>query len=228
MIINHNYKFIYLKSRKTGSTSLEIALSKFCGPQAIITKISPKDEKIRQKMGYPGPQNENVKLSHYSFKDWAHALRYRKFRKFYNHIPAKRVKDWVPKEVWDDYFIFSFERNPFDKAVSRYYWDLSNMDNTPEINNYLKEIPVNRLSNWEIYGIKDKIVADRVFTYENLQESLKDLRAILRLPEEINLPKAKAKHRKTIKNYNELLNQESQQYIESVCQKEIEQFNYSF
>ncbi|MEL6382956.1 MAG: chondroitin 4-O-sulfotransferase, partial [Cyanobacteria bacterium J06626_18] len=32
MIISHEYKFIFLKTRKTAGTSIEIALSKFCGP----------------------------------------------------------------------------------------------------------------------------------------------------------------------------------------------------
>jgi hypothetical protein len=47
VIISHKHRFIYIKTRKTASTSLEIALSAFCGPDDILTKFSDADEVIR-------------------------------------------------------------------------------------------------------------------------------------------------------------------------------------
>ena len=40
MILNNKYNFLYLKQRRTSSTSLEIALSRFCSTDDIITKIN--------------------------------------------------------------------------------------------------------------------------------------------------------------------------------------------
>ena len=57
MILSHKYKYIFIKSFKTASTSLEIALSKFCGTKDIITPIIDEDEKIRKANGFNGPQN---------------------------------------------------------------------------------------------------------------------------------------------------------------------------
>ena len=57
MIISHKHKFIFLKTVKTAGTSIEIALSKYCGPDDIITPASPEDEITRSELGYPGPQN---------------------------------------------------------------------------------------------------------------------------------------------------------------------------
>ena len=37
MIISHKHKFIFFKTRKTAGTSLQIALSEFCGSDDIIT-----------------------------------------------------------------------------------------------------------------------------------------------------------------------------------------------
>ena len=57
MIASHQHRFIFLKTRKTAGTSVEIALSKVCGPDDIITEISPEDEELRQAAGGRPPQN---------------------------------------------------------------------------------------------------------------------------------------------------------------------------
>lgn len=121
MIINHKYKFIFIKTRKTAGTSIEIALSQFCDTNDVITTLS-KDELIRQELGYPGPQKYNVALKYYGMRDWLNFIGKAKRKQFYNHSPAKFIRDCIPDRIWNNYFKFTFERNPFDKAISRYYW----------------------------------------------------------------------------------------------------------
>ena len=57
VIASHQHRFVFLKTRKTAGTSVEIALSKVCGPDDVITEISPEDEKLRQAAGGRAPQN---------------------------------------------------------------------------------------------------------------------------------------------------------------------------
>ena len=47
MIVSHKHKFIFVKTVKTAGTSVEIALSRFCGENDIITPIHPPDEELR-------------------------------------------------------------------------------------------------------------------------------------------------------------------------------------
>ena len=70
MILSHKHKFIFIKTKKTASTSLEIVLSKLCGKDDIITPVSEltwtgqirrfeknNEEDLRKKINAPNPQN---------------------------------------------------------------------------------------------------------------------------------------------------------------------------
>ncbi len=39
MICSHVHKFVFIKTTKTASTSIEMGLERFCGPQDIVTPI---------------------------------------------------------------------------------------------------------------------------------------------------------------------------------------------
>ncbi len=117
MIISHKYKFIFLKIAKTAGTSIEIALSKYCGADDIITPVSPEDEKTRRDLGYPGPQNYLSPIWDYGVRDVAkRLLKGGKKARFKNHISAKKVKAYIGEQVWNSYYKFCFERNPLYTA----------------------------------------------------------------------------------------------------------------
>src|SRR5687768_13795108 len=122
MIISHKHKFIFLKTRKTAGTSLDIALSRFCGPEDVITIINSEGDELRNELGFPGPQNHSIPLRHWKGKDFARVLIRRKKARYYEHMRAGELRYRLPKDQWTSYFKFCIERNPYDKAVSLYYW----------------------------------------------------------------------------------------------------------
>ena len=136
MIICHTYKFIFLKTEKTAGTSIEIALSKFCGPDYIITPITSEDEEIRKKLGYRGPQNYRFPLSSYTIYELARFLIKRKKKRFLNHISARKAREYIGNEIWDSYYKFCVERNPWDRCVSFYYWR-NRSEPRPAISEYI-------------------------------------------------------------------------------------------
>ncbi len=228
MIISHRHKYIYFKTRKTASTSLEIALSKYAGPEDVITDISPEDEKMRADLGYRGMQNFHLPLRSYDRKAWKELLLHRKTQKYTNHTPAKKIQRHVPPEIWNSYFKFTLERNPYDKAVSAYFWRTRDMDPKPSIREFLATVEKKRIANFEIYSIKGQVVADYVGRYETLAESIEEIRLRIGLPEPLQMPQAKSQFRSDTRSYRELLGPDERAMVENLCREEIETFGYRF
>ena len=224
MIICHKYKFIFLKTRKTAGTSIEIALSKFCGADDIITPILGADERKRQELGYRGPQNYNIPLRFYQKSDWVNLLKKWEPKQFFNHAGASFIRAHIGEDIWQNYFKFCFERNPFDKAISRYYW--SAREPRPAIGDYLDSLATKFLSDWNLYTIDNQIVADFGGRYENLADDMANVAKRLNLPGELSLTKAKGGYRKDRKHYSQVLDQQARDRIEQVCANEMAALNY--
>ena len=226
MIISHKHKFIFLKTRKTAGTSIEIALSEFCGARDIITPIIKEDELKRQELGFRGPQNYRMPLRFSSKSDWLRLLGFKKRKYFFNHANAHFIRENIEEEIWNSYFKFCFERNPFDKAISRYYW--STREPRPKISNYLLSAPIKLLSNWDIYTINDEIVVDFVGRYEHLNHDLAAVVEKIGILSQLAMPITKGGYRKDREHYSNVLDTQSRARIELVCAKEIVALGYSW
>lgn len=227
MIVSHKHKFIFLKTEKTAGTSIEIALSKFCGPLDIITPISSSDEAKRVALGHRGPQNYLVPANKYNREDIVSSLVSHKRLRFFNHASAKFVKNHLDKDVWGSYFKFSFERNPWDKAISYYYWRSKN-NSKISIHDFIQSGGANDIRGFNIYTINSEIIVDRVFMYENLEESMDYITKRLGLSSVPVLPQAKSDVRKDRRHYRETLTSEDRDKIKRVFAREIEYFDFKW
>lgn len=230
MIISHKHNFIFLKTSKTAGTSIEIALSKFCGPNDVITPISSEDEKLRSELGYRGPQNYLPDDSNNCARSIIRKLlRQKQHRKFYNHIKAKKVKPLVGNLVWNNYFKFCVVRNPWDRVVSQYYWRCKS-EPRPSISEFLEAGAMRSLKRKSegVYLINQKVATNSFCRFENLLEDLEDIREKIGLPESLNLPQAKAGYRKGKKNYRDILSESEKNKVAEFFSDEIELLGYKF
>jgi len=229
MIISHKHKFIFLKTSKTAGTSMEIALSKYCGPEDIITPISDSDERLRRELGFRGAQNFVIPFARYSFMNWIDALSGRRRLQFFNHMPAKEVKRIIGNKQWNGYFKFCFERNPWDRLISLYYWRCK-QEPRPSIAEFLNSgaMDLMKQKGFDVYAIDGKLSVDMVYRYENLQEALEDIRIRLGIREPLSLPKAKGEFRLDRRPYQEVLSDEEKELIAQRFSEEISIFGYSF
>ena len=227
MIISHKHRFIFIKTEKTAGTSIEIALSKICGDDDIITPLVMEDEETRQQYADRGAQNYLIGLSKYTLKDWAKLLVKGKKRMFYNHIGASEIRQLIQPEVWNNYYKFAFERNPWDKVISWYYWT-HKKEPRPSIKDFIKSGYAGRVKGWSLYTIDDKISMERVGLYENLNQEIQAISEELGLPDCLELPLSKGNFRRKKESYKTLLDQEDKEQIAKLFAKEIMQFGYVF
>ena len=228
MIISHKYKFIFVKTKKTAGTSIEIALSEFCDDEDIITPITPEDELTRKSLGFRGPQNCNVPLKYYGKSDWLRLALRGNVKQFYNHATVQFIKQSVSQDIWNSYFKFCFERNPFDKAISRYYWSTDKIGDRPDIADYLEAASPSLISSWDIYANDGQVLVDFVGRYESIESDLAAVREKIGLPKELTLVNAKGGYRKDRRHYSNVLNARARTRIEQVCAMEIAKFSYGW
>lgn len=237
MILSHKYRYIFLKTNKTAGTSIEIALSKFCGADDIISPIEPTDEKIRRSLGYRGPQNHHpVPLTEYGPRDLGRlVVRGWRRSRFYNHMSAREIVDLVGWEIWDSYYKFCFERNPCDRLVSYYYWQNRKKSWWPRrrkryatMADFLDSDAPRILKRWgiDLYSLDGRVAADRVCLYENLEAELEALTERLGLPEKLDLPRTKSAHRKDRRDPGEVLTAPERDKVRELFQDEIAMYGY--
>ena len=227
MIISHKYKYIFVKTEKTAGTSIEIALSEFCGPDDVVTPISSEDERKRNELGFVGPQNYYIPFSRYSKRDILDSIIQRERLKFFNHASASFIKKYVDPEVWNHYYKFCFERNPFDKVVSWYYW-LNRSEPRPSIQQFIESGRAHNIRGFDLYALSSRILVDRVYKFEEIDDALLDLTNRVTLPNVPKLPHAKGGYRKDKRSYRDILNGREKDLISKAFAREIAYFDYSW
>lgn len=214
MIVSKQHGFIFLKTRKTAGTSIEIALSRVAGPADVITPISNDDESLRAEYEGRGPQNYEDPLGG---------------PPVYNHVRARRVRQFVGRPVWRSSYRFSVVRNPWDTAVSAYFWKFRDPDTRPSFDEYVFSDQLDALAaNAQIYRIKGRVVVHRLLRFEHLASDLREVWEHLDLPGEPVLPRAKSGVRPVGFEYRDMFRPETRDHVAKVFVDTLSDSSYDF
>ena len=187
MIISHRHRFIFVKTRKTAGTSIERFLSAHLGPDDVIMGADEGNHLGRwnpavELASHPDPSS--VKLT---LKQWRQQHRY------YQHMPAWRIRARAGRALWDDYFTFCFERDPWDKLESFYWWRTRDDAVRPDFETWVRATP--DLSAWPLYTIRDRVAVDFIGRYETLEADLATVLDRIGLDAPVELPRDKSGYR---------------------------------
>ncbi|MDX2265972.1 MAG: sulfotransferase family 2 domain-containing protein [Hyphomicrobiales bacterium] len=229
MIVSHEHKFIFLKTRKTAGTSVELALSAICGPEDIITPVSERDEAMRQGRG---PQNWDV-----NFNPWwkTQARRVGLFSKgrkhrghYYNHMTSAEAKARLGDAVWRRYFKFAIARNPWDRQVSFYRWRTKTAETPMPFAEFMASERRARRNNHEVFMIGGALAVDALVRYEALANDLAAALAQAGVTQPLNLPRAKAVASSEKRPYREYYTGETRARVAAWYAPEIAAAGYEF
>lgn len=230
MIISHKHKFIFLRIPKTASTSIEIELAALCGPQDIITALTAKNDASDRLKEYAGPLNHQRSVWQYQLSDWVRIVTRVKRPGDLRHATALQAKRLVGTRVWNNYFKFCFVRNPFDRAISLYFWETKNWErkrhlSPPDVNTYLLNLSEQKLSTWFRFTIHGDIALDYIGKFESLTDDMTRVSRQLGIPT-LNLTHSKGGIRKHRQHYSQILNSSVRARVEELCAAELNTFGY--
>ena len=232
MILSHKHKFIYIKTYKTGSTSVETALSAVCGPEDVITEAS---EQLR---GHRQQAAQNYRIEHPEKPQRPLVKRlllrpekhYHPSVGYYEHMPAWRIRTYCGEDVWRSYFKFTFERNPWDRQVSWYHYKTKSAAKLtkPSFQAFNRDRKRAYVENWDLYTMEGEgIVADFVGRYETLDADFATVLARIGLTGKVELPKVNvSKGRST--SYREYYTEADKALVSEWYAREIAHFGYAF
>ncbi|MGB0497396.1 MAG: hypothetical protein ACPGID_03575 [Rubricella sp.] len=100
MLVSHSHRFVFLKTRKSASTSVEMLLEPFCRDDG-----GPVTEATPQRISDAGIVGSRLTGR-------------RKGDRFFNHLSAVRIAERIGPETFDAYARIATVRNPFAVALS--------------------------------------------------------------------------------------------------------------
>lgn len=229
MIISHRYRFIFLKTEKTASTSIWAVLRQVAEEKDTL---HPADILVRRKV-----RQSFGDLGSVSFIGSRRGLRRAlpQLTGLHEHSFARHVRAFIGPELFERYTIITSERNPFDRQLSLYGHRQQRRRSDPLAGfSRSMQSPLynllhyNRVRNLETYTIDDRVCAQFVIRYENLNDDFRTVLTHLGIqPDRFPLPRLKQTRQDSV-HYRDHYTEEARHLVETWYRREIEHFGYAF
>ena len=210
MILSHEWKFIFIKGRKVAGTSIEMALSTICGPDDIVTPITPYDEIQRIRAGgycrnYGVDAKQEDRYRRLLAESSTQNLDGVSIPKstYYNHMSLREVYDLCDRNIQDYRVIFA-ERSPYSKIISlinmkvnfRSYIISGEMLYSDSLFAKEREVFFNNgaidfVKNIDLYREEDGTIRSDPISYDRLHDDFRNTLSALGVKNALPLPHSK-------------------------------------
>ena len=217
MIISHKHKFIFIHIPKCAGSTITFSLLNnlyFKLPRKEdwrYNELSPKTAEVFQT----NPNQGNL-------------------TNLEQHDTFKTINDYFEKNKLNinDYFKFSFMRNPWERRLSQYKYaqkmakqkgeDWAKKISLMSFYEFITERNDSQL-NW-VSDEKDNVAVDFLGSGKNIQKEF-DI-----ICDKIKIPRQELPHKNATKHkcYTEYYDEETKQIVANKCAKDIEYFGYEF
>jgi hypothetical protein len=155
------------------------------------------------------------------------------------HASANEIIAAFGRPLWDEYFTFAFERNPWDKCVSLYYYQLAKPHRyakrwrwrEPTFREWMFPFGVFKKKlrpSFHRYTVDGRVGVKFLGAYENLAADFAAVCRRIGLPEIELTVFNRSRLRTPNKGYRELYSPRARRRIERVFHREIARGNYAF
>lgn len=207
MIISFAHRFVFIKTIKTAGSSIEVALSQGCEPEAIVTPLYP-----------PEPAHQPRNFAALGLEP---------------HSPAEAIRARIGARLWDCLAKITVERNPWDKMVSWYGWQrhLAGLD--CDFPGFIARCvergrwPYLFPASAELYTVEGEICVERIIRFEHLAEDFTTAFSAFGFAP-IALPHAKIGHRPSGGDYRAFYDKPTIDHVARRYAREIGLFDYEF
>ena len=146
-----------------------------------------------------------------------------KRKQYYNHISTTEVFDCIGPKIWNSYFKFCVDRNPYDKTMSLYYIR-GGKEKFGSVQKFIENGSLNEMISYDLCSLNRLVgVVNVVYKYKELDKALEGISEHLKLDKRLTLKKFKAKSntRKDKRHYSEVLSSNELDLKSHVFQREI-------
>lgn len=192
-IISFEHRFIFVKTKKTASTSLEAFLRRYTAEGDVVTQLTPRDEKWCVERGWCSGNYAAERESEREYmrlclnERFDEAMRHIESAKrlYVGHMPASKLKRMLERQGyrWEDFHSFTVERHPYSWLLSKLLYDnaayhahgaceIDLGDINARARAFIESEGFLQRLNSNLYTEDGRSLVKDVMHYENLQEDL--------------------------------------------------------